>query len=219
MGLCLLGLAAAEHGRERLALRRVGALVDDHLHRAVALVDRAGPGVEDGKAEAVERNLTKMAALNPAGLEAAAIAAAWALLELAGTAVVAIAVAEGDGLNAPVDHGPGPPLRWTGGRSATRRRIEARRGGGAKRRQRPTSWQPGAHHRPARRCLDRRGATNRGQSPLTGEGGRSLFPLPSGERNKGRGEAPSHIRCRSCSRQLPLTFPRLRRGPLPLPEG
>jgi hypothetical protein len=49
-------------------------------------------------------------ALDPAYLEAPAIALAGASFELAGTAVIAIAAAERNSFDAPVDHCPGLPF-------------------------------------------------------------------------------------------------------------
>jgi hypothetical protein len=50
-------------------------------------------------------------ALNPAYLEAPAIALGGASFELAGTAVITIAVAERNSLDVPVNHCPGSRLK------------------------------------------------------------------------------------------------------------
>ncbi len=101
---------SVEHGDERLALLFVSAFIDDRLHRAVALVDRTGPRIQMGEAEAVERDAAKVTALDPTDLEASAIALAGSSLELAGTAVIAVAAAERDRLYAPVDHFHDPQM-------------------------------------------------------------------------------------------------------------
>jgi hypothetical protein len=99
-----------EHGRQRPALLLARPFIDDHLHRAVALADRARPSIQDRVAEAVERDTAEVTALDPAYLKAATIALAGASFELAGTAVVAIAAAERNSLNTPVDHCLDPPM-------------------------------------------------------------------------------------------------------------
>jgi len=93
-----------QDGLQRLALPFVGALVDDRLHRAVAFVDRARPGIGDREVEAVEPDVAEMAAVDVRRAEATAIALGRPRLELAGTAIVAIAVAEIDAFEALVDH-------------------------------------------------------------------------------------------------------------------
>src|SRR5438874_1157503 len=114
MGLRLLGLPAVEHGRQRLALRCVGTLVDNPLHRTVAFVHGARPSVQKGKAQSIEPDVAEMAALNPTHLEASAIALAGSSLELTGTEVITVAVAERDSLDAPVDHPVPSPSRDRG---------------------------------------------------------------------------------------------------------
>jgi len=42
-GRRIISLRASQNFQQRIALAFIGALVDDHLHRAVAFVDRAGP--------------------------------------------------------------------------------------------------------------------------------------------------------------------------------
>jgi hypothetical protein len=104
VSLRLLGLSAVEYSRERLPLLLGSVLVNDRLHRAVAFVDRPGPRIQEGVAQAIERDATEVAPLNPTHLETMAIPIARASFELAGTAIIAIAITEGDRLYAPIDH-------------------------------------------------------------------------------------------------------------------
>jgi hypothetical protein len=132
----VLRLSAVEDGGKSLALRGLGALVDDRLYLAVALEDRTWPGIEQGGAEAVERHLAKMAAVNPNHLEPAAVAVRRSRFELTGAAVIAVAVTELNTLDVPVDHacssatarvlkfrtrfvmlGLDPSIQWTRGSS------------------------------------------------------------------------------------------------------
>ena len=90
MRLGFLGLAAMEDSDERLPLAVIGALVDDRLHLAIAFVDRAWPGIGDDKAEPVEGDVAKMAALDPRDLKAATVAVRRIELELARAIAVAV---------------------------------------------------------------------------------------------------------------------------------
>ena len=110
MGLCRFGLAPMQHSGERLALLLVSALIDDRLHRAVAFVDGARPGIHHGEAKAVKRDIAKVTAFDPAYFEAPAIAVRGASFELAGTAVIAVAAAESDSLNVPINHFHDPQM-------------------------------------------------------------------------------------------------------------
>ena len=62
MGRPLVGLATVQDGSKSVSLLAVRPLVDDGLTLAVALVDRSGPGVEEGGAEAIERLSMRTAA-------------------------------------------------------------------------------------------------------------------------------------------------------------
>ncbi len=97
-----------DHGRQRLTLLLVSALVDNRLHRTVAFEHRPRPSVEEAVAKAIKRDAAEVATFDPAHLEASAIAVAGAALELARAAVIAVAVAERDSLYAPIDHGLEP---------------------------------------------------------------------------------------------------------------
>jgi hypothetical protein len=87
-------LAAMQDCSQRFALLRVGALVDDDLLTALARENRSGPGVNGRGAQAVEFHPAKAPLLAFEGLEAAAAAMGGPAFELAGVAVVAIAVIE-----------------------------------------------------------------------------------------------------------------------------
>jgi hypothetical protein len=54
-------------------LLAVRSLIDDGLTLAVALVDRSGPGVEEGCAQAIERHVSKVPLIDASGREAAAV--------------------------------------------------------------------------------------------------------------------------------------------------
>src|SRR6516165_4090804 len=104
MGLRLLGLSAMQHGRERSPLRLVGARVDHRLHRAVPFVNSSRPGIQQGIAKPVELGIPEMPTVDAADFKAGAMTLVGPALELARTEIVAIAVAERGGLDAPIDH-------------------------------------------------------------------------------------------------------------------
>jgi hypothetical protein len=84
-------------------LLAVRPLINDGLTLAVALVDRARPGVEEGCAETIERHVSKVALIDPNGREAPAVSVRGAAcLELARTGVVAVAIAEFDSFDVPI---------------------------------------------------------------------------------------------------------------------
>src|SRR4051812_14218425 len=100
----LLGLATVQHGGQSITLPLVGARVDDGLHGAVALVDGAGPCIEQGGPQALQRHVTEMTLVDPDHLEAVAVAAGGPTLELARAAIVTVAAAERDPFEIPIDH-------------------------------------------------------------------------------------------------------------------
>jgi hypothetical protein len=105
--LARAGEKSARPNKQRaLTITAVSAFIDDHLHRAVALVDRTWPSVHACVAEAVECNAAEVIALDPAYFEAPAIALGGSSFELAGTAIITFAVAERSSLDAPADHCP-----------------------------------------------------------------------------------------------------------------
>jgi hypothetical protein len=110
VGLGLLGLPAVENSQECLSLMIVRALVDDGLHLAVALVDRAGPCISDREAKSAQLHLGEMAAFDPRNFEASAIPVCGIKLELTRAVAVAGTVTETDRLNAPVYHGNLSPI-------------------------------------------------------------------------------------------------------------
>ncbi len=96
-------LAAMQDRVQRLTLFRVCTLVDDDLHLTLALEDRSGPGVDDRSAQTVEFQAGKMALLDLEYLETAAGAMSRQAFELAGAAIVAIAVTERLAYDQPID--------------------------------------------------------------------------------------------------------------------
>ena len=69
----LVGLAPVQHCSHSFSLPAIGPLVNDALKLAVALVDRSGPRVKNGSAQAVERHVSKVAPINPNGREPATV--------------------------------------------------------------------------------------------------------------------------------------------------
>ena len=88
---------------QRIALFGVRALVDDELHRAVAEVNRTRPLVNRRAAQAVKLHVAKMPRLDLIAHRSFAPAVRWQPVELAGTAVRTIAIAEFLALNRPFD--------------------------------------------------------------------------------------------------------------------
>ena len=104
MGGSLVGLATVQYGSKSVSLLAVRPLIDDGLSLSVALVDRSRPGVEEGGAEAIERHVAKVALVDTNGGEAAAVAVGRPTrLELARAAVIAVAIAELDSFDVPVN--------------------------------------------------------------------------------------------------------------------
>ena len=93
-----------QHGHERSPLRLVGVRVDHRLHRAVSFVNGSRPSIQQGITKPVELGIPEMPTVDAADFKAAAMCLVGAALELARTELVAIAVAERDGLDAPIDH-------------------------------------------------------------------------------------------------------------------
>jgi hypothetical protein len=82
----------------------VGALVDDGLTLAVTFIDRPGPRVEESCTQTVEHDVSKVATIDAHGSETTTISVSRTRgLELAGTGVVAVAVADFDSFDAPVN--------------------------------------------------------------------------------------------------------------------
>ena len=68
-----VGLATAQDCNKSVSLLDVRPLIDHGLNLAVVLVDRSGPGVEEGCAEAVECHVSKVAVVDLNGRKAAAV--------------------------------------------------------------------------------------------------------------------------------------------------
>jgi len=89
-----LGLAAAQDGEQRLALRVVRSFVDDRLDLAIAEVDRSGPGDERREAKAGQVRVLKMALVDLHGDDCTAIAIGRQRIELARAPEGAVAVGD-----------------------------------------------------------------------------------------------------------------------------
>src|SRR5687767_12698133 len=57
----LTGFFAVQDGSECVSLLTVRSLVDDSLTFAVALIDRPRPGIEEGGAKTIERDVSEVA--------------------------------------------------------------------------------------------------------------------------------------------------------------
>jgi hypothetical protein len=73
VGRSLVGLATVQDGRKSVALLAVRSRIDDGLTLTIALVDRSRPGVEEGRAEAIEHHGSKVALVDEHGCEAPAV--------------------------------------------------------------------------------------------------------------------------------------------------
>jgi hypothetical protein len=103
MGRSLVGLATVKDGSKSISLLDVRALTDDGLTLAIALVDRSGPGVQEGCAKAIQSHISKVALIYANSREAATISVGgttW--LELTRASVVAVAIAELGSFDVPV---------------------------------------------------------------------------------------------------------------------
>ena len=88
----IIGLAAGEDFQQGIALVFIGALVDNHLHRAVAFVDRARPACYQSGSQPIKADRTKMPLLDLVTDDRAAIAMSRQGSEFAGAAIGTIAV-------------------------------------------------------------------------------------------------------------------------------
>jgi hypothetical protein len=96
---------------ERGSLLVVGALVDYCLTLAVALKNRPGPAIEECCAEAIEHDVAEMSFVDANGGETAAVSVRGTRrLELARTRVIAVAIADLDSFDVPINvrHGALP---------------------------------------------------------------------------------------------------------------
>src|SRR5439155_13183607 len=104
VGRPLVGLATVQDGSKSVSLLAVRPLVDDGLTLTVALVDRSRPSVKEGCAAAIECHVSEVALIDANGREATAVSVRGAAgLELARTGVVAVAIAELDSFDVPVN--------------------------------------------------------------------------------------------------------------------
>src|SRR5687767_5144492 len=104
VGRPLIRLLAVHDGRKRGSLLAVRSLIDDSLTLAVALVDRSRPTIEESRAEAIERDVSKVTFIDANGGEAAAVSVCGAGgLELARTGEITIAIADLNSLDVPVN--------------------------------------------------------------------------------------------------------------------
>src|SRR5262245_31177960 len=121
----LLRLLAGHDAEQTAPLRLVRPLVDDRLHLAVPLVDRAGPGAGEGHVQPIELGAAEMPAVDAEEADRLAEAVGRQGIELARAGIAAIAVAELHGVDFPVDHrtlpvgsGSSPPFAYTPNASA-----------------------------------------------------------------------------------------------------
>jgi len=89
----IIGLGTGEDLQQGIALAFIGALVDDHLYRAVAFVDRAGPTRYQSGSQAIKADRTEIPFLDLVTHRRAAIAVRRQGSEFAGAAISTIAVA------------------------------------------------------------------------------------------------------------------------------
>jgi hypothetical protein len=89
----IIGLAAGEDLQQSIALAFIGALVDDHLHRAVAFVDRARPACYQSGSQPIKADPTELPFLDLVTDHRTAIAVGRQGSEFAGAAISTIAVA------------------------------------------------------------------------------------------------------------------------------
>ena len=83
-----------KYGQDRLTLLLVGALVDDRLTLAVAVMDRTRPGEERHPVQPVQPDVAEMPVVDPHGHGRTAITPARELVELARAAPIAAAGAQ-----------------------------------------------------------------------------------------------------------------------------
>jgi hypothetical protein len=73
MGRSLVGLATVKNGSQSVSLLAVRPLIDDGLTLAVSLVDRSWECLEEGRPEAIEHHVSKVALIDANGREAATV--------------------------------------------------------------------------------------------------------------------------------------------------
>src|SRR5262249_36485675 len=95
-------LGAGHDLEQRVALRGIGALVDDELQGAVALVHRTGPAGHHHHPQPVEPHGAEMPLLDLVGDRGAAIPVGRQGVELTRTTIIAVAVGEFRRLDPPI---------------------------------------------------------------------------------------------------------------------
>ena len=105
-----LGVLAAQDTQQGLALGLVGAAVDDQGRFAMAFMDGAGPDEHARHPQPVELGCAVMALMDLEPDHGAAMAISRQAIELAGTAIRAIAIGKLMRPDGPIGHGI-PPIR------------------------------------------------------------------------------------------------------------
>src|SRR5262249_13575760 len=103
MSGALVGLFAVNDPHERLPLARIRARVDDDLHLPPTLEYRSRPCVDQRNLEPIELNVAEMPEVDAHHLESPAVTVRRQRLELAWTGVDAVAAAELDSFDVPID--------------------------------------------------------------------------------------------------------------------
>lgn len=85
MGGRLFRFGSMGNRDQRSSLSGMGAFINDALHLAVALENRAGPSVHDDKTKAVEAYVAKKSSVNADDLDPATSTVRRARFELTGT--------------------------------------------------------------------------------------------------------------------------------------
>src|SRR6516225_9405251 len=99
----VLGFLSGQDLREGIALTRIGALIDNDLHHPVTLVDCAGPPPHDGRAQTIQTHISKITLMNLITRHRLAEALVRQRVELAATAISAVAVGKLGALDLPRD--------------------------------------------------------------------------------------------------------------------
>src|SRR4029077_5045164 len=90
----ILGVLALNYFPQRLALLGVGALVDDYLHCAIALMNCTRPAHDQSGAKAIQTDISIMALVDLIPHDRPAIAVRGQRIELSWAAIRAVAVGE-----------------------------------------------------------------------------------------------------------------------------
>ena len=93
--------------RKDFPLLLIGPFVDNDLHGAVTLVNGSGPGYDQGRTQPIKPNIAVMAFVNLITDSSTAISVRWQRVELARTAVRAVAINQLATFNHPLGLGHG----------------------------------------------------------------------------------------------------------------